>query len=895
MNRKKFSLILSIALLTQLVMPSAISRAESLINPTTKSAINNTTGSAIDTVKGDTTSTNNKDIAFKVSSKTMNGIGSTYTLKIKNKVSTKKYTYYWSSSNPSIVTVTGKGIITAVSTGSAVIKCQIENNKTKEVYKSLSCKVKVRIPAESITISNAKTVNNMFTMKVGETYDFNKKMYPKTTSDKTFWSIENTNIADFKDIKKGIVTAKSVGTTVLKATAAKNLTKAAISTVSNSIIINVIDENTTIPTIPDIPTTPSAITSANIQDVLMSSATQLKITFDAPVSESTIINGDKTLKSGIRIVGLNGASDYGILTGSLSKDAKILTITSSKVFNGKYKVSTDETLTSTNGNKFTLFSREYDFLDNVKPEYIDTDVDSTGLISNIYFSEPINIDKLEVADFYMADGSVMSEMSKQLVSNKLNYKLSNDNTMLSIDLSGLYTVEAGKKIKVKLAGITDLVGNTTSPYPVEVEIFSDVTSKPQANLVKVERSSYYLITATYDAPIKTAGILHIGSSNLVGTVSPDNKYQVNYTLTANEIPLTGNQNISITGWSGYNVISGIETSAVKTISMDIVSQVPQLLTDKTVFRLENSNGITKYLLYLYYDTNVTLTNATGILNSKFYASNGDIIPSTNITYNATADKNCVILALDGSIVSNDGKFIITIPANFVKNEYLNSSQETVVNIDTKASASTPNGSALAGPKQIYQLPSDPSTIYVEFANKLDITSAQTITNYSIDGVTILNAEVVEQTDTKAVVALKILSGSIKYSIPYPITIKNIKGYNGTYTSMNEYSSFTSLCENVPPSLKNTTGTLLATDTTKIKLEFTEELSGKPNFEVYLGATQIPLAYENPIVISGNTIMITTATRITSTSGLYIKPTSDSLITDINNNKAQIAETIYIIG
>ena len=151
-------------------------------------------------------------VAFSCTKKTV-AIGGTYTLTVQG-VKDKKAKYAWSSSDKKIATVSKAGVVTGVAEGSTTIKCKI--TMSDKSTKTLSCKVTVKEQkaATSVKISNAKLdENNVHTIVVGESYDFNRKLSPSKSNDKTYWYIQDEEYAEVNS--GGVVTAKKAGTTTL--------------------------------------------------------------------------------------------------------------------------------------------------------------------------------------------------------------------------------------------------------------------------------------------------------------------------------------------------------------------------------------------------------------------------------------------------------------------------------------------------------------------------------------------------------------------------------------------------------------------------------------------------------------------------------------------------------
>ena len=175
-------------------------------------------------------------------------IGGTYTLTVEG-VSDDNAIYMWASSNRKVATVSTvskEGVVTGIEEGTATIKCKIKmSDKSTQI---LSCKVTVleQEPATSIKISNAKfDENNVHTIVVGENYDFNRKLSPAKSNDKTYWYIQDKEYAEVDS--QGVVTAKKAGTTVLFAKVGIDRISAeeATNTVTDFVCLNIVEPTST--------------------------------------------------------------------------------------------------------------------------------------------------------------------------------------------------------------------------------------------------------------------------------------------------------------------------------------------------------------------------------------------------------------------------------------------------------------------------------------------------------------------------------------------------------------------------------------------------------------------------------------------------------------------------
>ena len=128
--------------------------------------------------------------------------GKTYNLKITG---TKKK-IKWTSSNKKIATVSASGKIKGINKG----RCNIYAKVGKKKY---TCKVTVKQPVTSIKLSK-KSIS----LNKGKKYTLKASIAPKNAANKAVvWKSSNTKIASVSS--KGVVTAKSAGTTTITASA----------------------------------------------------------------------------------------------------------------------------------------------------------------------------------------------------------------------------------------------------------------------------------------------------------------------------------------------------------------------------------------------------------------------------------------------------------------------------------------------------------------------------------------------------------------------------------------------------------------------------------------------------------------------------------------------------
>lgn len=155
-------------------------------------------------------------------------VGKKYDFNIKNKI--KGSTYTWRSSDKKVATVDKKGVVTGVKKGTATITCVIK--APKKTYE-ISAKVAIKAPATKFVINNKVTALNL-----GQKYDLNRTLTPKTSNDLTTWTTSDSKIA--KPDSKGLFTALKEGKVTI--------TGKTLSGKTDKVTIEVVDKAGTVTT-----------------------------------------------------------------------------------------------------------------------------------------------------------------------------------------------------------------------------------------------------------------------------------------------------------------------------------------------------------------------------------------------------------------------------------------------------------------------------------------------------------------------------------------------------------------------------------------------------------------------------------------------------------------------
>ncbi len=794
------------------------------------------------------------------------GVGQIYQVEIKNKVAGSKYK--WSSSDSKIVKVSSKGVLTTVKGGSVTVKCVI-TYPTKKT-KTLSCKVYVTVPATGLKISNATEVKGAHVMTLGTTFDFETILTPAVTTDKVYWAIGHGDpeCVRIDDAEKGVVTATKLGKVTLVASAVSTVTAAEAkkSIVNDAIIVEVVGPTAT-------------VKSADIV-----SANEIKVVFDSAVDKSTIINASNKLTNNITLSLISGSdsADPGTLTPSLSADMTTLTITSKNMLSGVYGINFTEGIKTTGGVAMEPYYKQLSYVDTTPPAMVGVLLDDTGYISKIQFSEPIDITNLKASNAQPTAGTYQAESATiSILNNKLNYTLSGDKKTLNINLSTIASTDYNKTFSVVLSGIKDLAGNVPASVYYTVIVRTDTTPKPQAVPTSLVRTSYNVVTAYFTRGIKTPGMLSLNNGAYVtGVVDIVDNKKVNYTISEADATLTGSIKAFLTNWDSYNVVTTDMTSYNgRTLYVNFTADTVKPVLINYEFDAE------KNYLTLTYSEAVKPMLETGIIMASIKTLTDDIQPGTNITYTTEAvpdNNNVVKLKLNNMTIL--GTYTFTLGEGFVIDSFRNRSDSRQFAISNGTSTST----ELPGPYSIIQSATNLNQITVEFANKIDVASAQNISNYSIAGVTVISAQVVKNTaENGATVLLTIADNSVEVTVERPVTIKGIMGYNGSFSAITTYSGSVTLKENKKPYLVSTSFDRNSRNT--IQMTFNEQIQGTIAVKVTELTTGLEIG--STTTVSGSTVNIKLS--YTPANGSYLRVQILSAdITDASGNSVAPMSSVF---
>lgn len=801
------------------------------------------------------------------------GEDQTYQLEIKDKVAGS--TYKWSSNNTKVARVSSKGLVTSVGKGTAKIRCIITypNKKTKTINSTIT----VIIPATDIKINNATEVNGAHILQVGDTFNFNRDIFPANSSDKTYWSLGrgNQGCVEITNSSSGIVKALKPGKIILVATAARTATEedAAKSICNDAIIIEVVG------------------LSASVSSVEIIDSTEIKAVFDSPIDERTVIGANNILLDSIDILpkkDIKGvsAADPGKMTAQLSTDKKTLTITSTNRFVGEYGINFSDKIKTTDGTAIEGFYKNIRYVDSTPPSVTDIKIDQSGLIVDIVFNEAIDFSELKVQGGGFVPGiynTPANPITVNILNNKNNYMPSEDKKSLRINLSNIYYMDFNKHLTVTLSGIKDLSGLAPKDYTIPVIFTADNTPKPMAKLISIQRTSYLTLTATFDRAIEFGGQARIDNGMMmIGVVDDNDLMKVHFTLTEADALKTGVQNVSISSWRSYNVdpkdVSSYQPQ-VKPVSFDVDKSSPYLLAN-------DFDPVTN-ILTLTYNKDVTLVLNSGTFNASLITMNDEKWPNNSITYKKMASDDPKVIKLLLGNMTLFGTYTFTLEKFFVMDSYRNYGLPNTISINNAEGIHL----ELPGPLTIVQ--SSTNEIYITFADMLDEASATDVRNYYISGVEILYATLPMNNKSKgAMVVLTLADDSIDVTIDRKITINGVKNYSGTLAPISDYERIITLKENVkpyfvePPVYRSNNGQ------GEIRLSFSEPIKGSMRVKVtQMGTYTYDIA--NVVTIIDNTAIITLLSSPMPNSYLQIDILENNVV-DLNDNQSRPMKDRYAV-
>lgn len=615
--------------------------------------------------------------SLSVKSKTVIGTDSSFTVRLLNPgKNIKRMTWYSQDDEIAMIEPMNDpkvAKVTTVGKGVTNVKCKITYKNGS--IKRPACKVTVKIAATNIKINNAQDDelnNNRHVIAVGENYDFNYDITPDNANDNVYWVIDNGNdgVVHASVTTDGIVTGLKTGFVRLTTIASFPGNDIYSSRVTDTINIEIVPK------------------TVGVKGVNLVDTTTLIVTFDNPIDASTVIGSNNQLLDSVVITPKTNsnnvvANSLGVLKAYLSADGKTLTIRSQYNFDGIYSIKLTSNIKGKDGSQLQEYFDNLELEDNTPPAFKDYQMDATGLKITLNFTEPMDFTNMIILNPRVVDvGKDMLSSTYAILEQEANYKISEDKKSLTIDLTYMATSDRNKTFAVNLSNIKDLAGNYPISYPLTIYFSTDTTLKPQARLLSVARTNYNTLTATYDRPILSVGTLLVNNNEyLQGKVDQNDPTKVNYTLSAYSVSLSGIQKVYIGYWNGYNV-NPDDTSANAMFERNVdftVDKTAPLLIGKEV-KKDTINGVETQVITFSYNKDITLIAQSGTFTSYLITINNVVYTNKSLEYTASASGSKVTVLIRSDQMTEGGTYTITIPSNFVRDQFMNISNATTVSV-----------------------------------------------------------------------------------------------------------------------------------------------------------------------------------------------------------------------
>lgn len=626
-------------------------------------------------------------------------------------------------------------------------------------------------------------------------------------------------------------------------------------------------------------------------------AKELQVTFNKAVDESTVINTPtNTNLINITATPIGGAQATGQLTGELSKDGKVLTITATNTFDGQYAITVPTAVQTTDGKSIEAYSNIITAKDTTRPTLKSVSYDYQGgnRVAILEFSEPVDDNDLAVSAARIDGvdlnvGTTLDESKAVANGNKV-----------TITLDAVNAADQNKDIKLTLTGLKDFAGNLATPNPLTTTIKLDTTDQnaPKASLVSVKDNNTLTVkfdkalsAKPADTSFKIKGAGAAGADLDSTTVTKVDAYTYDVAFAAG-LP-AGLQTLilpQVTDTNGNDSTGGEN----KLITINLDEAAPTLQSSK----VEKIDG--KEYLVLTYDENVTPANGINVdleYQENYVSKTAQITTSAlNFTQYKPVNGNSKSVKLDLSTLNTSAAYTAKLNAGLV-NDLNGNASEVKTGVTFTRTADVVSGkpdvtlidTAAVGGTSI----TDNNIVEITFDKKVDPQSALNKANYSIEGAEIESIKLTDNGAT-AVIELKLVDGSSKFTGDRTVKVSGVKSEAGDV--MDAHTEVVPLNENVAPTV--TSAVLTATD--EVTLTFSESVTTKAvttDFELLIGGKTV--ATNDTVTTAagtGKTVVLTLEKAVETadvSAGLSLKPLSTLDIEDAAGNKLSVPANVVI--
>ncbi|MEK4384811.1 S-layer homology domain-containing protein [Solibacillus sp. FSL W7-1464] len=689
-------------------------------------------------------------------------------------------------------------------------------------------------------------------------------------------------------LEKAVADAKDVITTEAsaKAKAAIETAKKAIATTEAAIELTLADPKV------------SSVEAIN--------ATQVEVKFNKAVDAKSVFADGKSgaFKQGvITIRSIDSVTD-GTLSGELSADGKVLTVTSTQLLEKRYDVVVDK-LTTTAGETVEKFNKIISINKDVTaPTVLGTELVTANQLK-IKFSEPMA--SAGSTTFKLADGTVVTDITGQGT-------LVDGGKAVILDLSDV-DVPVSKDITATIIGAADKAGNLLNPNPATVTFQKGAKDGVAPTVSSVSQTGAKTFEIKFSEAVVGKPTVAIDSQTInAANVVIDPKDATKVTVTTASV-LEGDKIVTISNFVDGSGEVGAATNRVVKFVKDTAA--PQLVSTAVV---TDATDKAEYLEFTF-DKDVVLTNATVDATGSYVKNyvtnsiNATDITATAVNYKDAASKKVIRVKLAdllGNKSVEGAQYSLDLAFSGVANEaaVATTAGKTTFTRGTDGTLANTDVIALAADNAIVQSATDNSTLVVNFDKNVDAASATNVANYIVGGAVVESATVSATDLTK--VTLKLKADSNTFTGVRNVTVQNVKAAGST-VAMTTTTKIIDLKENVAP----TVTAQLQADLKTIKLTFSENVfqasTNTADFGVFVGtdaykwdndsvATTPLVAFETDstlttdVALAANTVNIVLPTTVTAeqlSKGLTLKALATMDVKDAAGNKLNVPASLVV--
>ncbi|WOV84732.1 Ig-like domain-containing protein [Sporosarcina jeotgali] len=586
------------------------------------------------------------------------------------------------------------------------------------------------------------------------------------------------------------------------------------------------------------------------------------------------------------------ASNPGTLTGSLSEDGKVLTLTAATAakFNGRYDFNmAADKVEDLNGNKLGNYAEVITAKDTVKPTLVGTTY-TNNTTAKVNFSEVINRTTASVTAKY-ADGTPVALNLLGLDS------LTGEGKDITVTLGA---VDTNKDILITFVGIEDMNGNLSSPNPITVTVKKDDSDKVKPAIETITPTSSTSFSIKFsEKVVKKAGFA--GTDITVNTASTTPS---NVTVDAKDASLVHVTGITSSGIDQIDVAAG----AFLDLSGNPVDATTKLVnfkadTTKPVVASTEVKTINKAeYLVVNFNEEVNLKTGNAVFTTK--KANGETatvtVAHTAMALHAPVNGKSKAIQIPLATLASGATYTADLDAALVDDNFGNANA-VVKNLTVAVPGAvkvTQEMKAAAG--NVTVVPASATVpanrvLKVEFKNELDVASAELASNYTVQGATVEKAVINQNSGGNYNVYLTLAQDSVKLDGSYEVSVKNVKAKDGLALE-NTYTENVSLTENVAPTVTGAKFVSAAGGSaTGIELTFSEVVEATNAdlniFEVFVGGSTVAVPTANADLSSNTTNKATLTVSLTAAQiaqGITVKlnptpTTTGTKVTDANDN------------